>query len=185
MTKFADFVISLCEAKVATNRHIDTLRLSTASTASAAGVITPVNVYQYWTFAETRDCLAGHPAAVWQRFSAKMAHGPGLFGRAVTLHYGWGHDGQIIPKTVNEMSKLTGYQSHVFGGVFGLTDDQSIIQAPFNSARSDVMKATNFIVGGRIVFFYFFEETNLGTTQGAGPRITFRFEGDYDTYDRL
>lgn len=184
MTKYAEMIISVTDEKVATELHIDTVRLTEAAIVSSADVISAVRTYQFWLHEDTRRILDKHPAAIWKRLTFKMSQGPGLFGRAVTLHYGWGYDGMIVPTTVKQMSALHGYQCHVFGGVFSLSDDQTTINAPFNSARSDVAKANQFMIGGRIVLYFFYEESNLGTTQGAGPVVTFRFEGEFDVYDR-
>jgi hypothetical protein len=184
MTKYAEMIISVTDEKVASEVHVDTVRLTEAAVVSTSDAISKVDVYKFWTHQDTKSVLDRHPAAIWTQLSMKMGQGPGLFGRAVTLHYGWGYDGMPIPTTVKQMSALFGYQCHVFGGVFSLTDEQVTIRAPFNSARSDVAKANQFMVGGRIVMFYFFEESDLGKTQGAGPRVTFRFDGVFDVYDR-
>jgi len=183
MTKFAGHVIDMCDEKVSSDIHIDTLYLD-ISTTVIDGKIGSVQVYKYWEYPATKVILDRHPAAIWTRLSMKMAQGTGLFGRAVTLHYGWSHEAVAAPTTLTEMSKLYGYQCHVFGGVFSLTDEQVTIAAPFNSARSNVAKVNQFVVGGRIVMFYFFQESKLGTSQAEGPRISFRFDGQFDLYDR-
>jgi len=183
-TSFAAHVISMSDAEVAKVPHIDTVRLLEASTVSSKGVISNVNIYEFWTHADTSAALVPHPSAVWNRLSMRLSSGPGLFGRAVTLHFGWGHENMTVPTTIKAFSTLSGYQSHVFGGVFGLSDDQTNVPAPFNSGRSDVAKANSFVIGGRIVLYYFFEEATLGQTQGPGPRVVFRFDGEFSVYGR-
>jgi hypothetical protein len=74
---------------------------------------------------------------------------------------------------------------HTIGGSADPGSFRVVLPAPFNETRSDVMKASFFPIGGRIVLRYFFTEANFGSTQVTGDRFVFVASGEYVTYGQL
>jgi len=142
---------------------------------------------KYHTYASedhitTSGVLRRHVAAVWDSLQVLIVPGPGLFGRAVTFHMCWGHDGELAPTSVSEMVLFHGYRTHTFGGAANFSEADRTFVAPFNEGRSDVLKARNFIVGGKIRFYIHWTEANFGTTQVDGDRLLMHITGTYKVY---
>lgn len=183
MSGLATFVKSIAGAEQGTFLFLDAVGLDTATTITA-GTPAKISVYQPWTHASTASVLKLHPAAIWTRLAIKVVPGPGVFGRAVVLHCGWGHDGDEAPKTIGGMTQLNGYSGHTYGGAADPGEADRTFRAVFNEGRSDVLKMRQWPVGGRIVFYYCFTEAKFGTTQVDGDRFTLNIEGEYTCLGR-
>jgi len=91
-------------------------------------------------------------------------------------------DGELAPTSVSEMVLFHGYRTHTFGGAANFSEADRTFVAPFNEGRSDVLKARNFIVGGKIRFYIHWTEANFGTTQVDGDRLLMHITGTYKVY---
>lgn len=122
--------------------------------------------------------------AVWDSLSLTIIPGPGLFGRAVTLHWAWSNHLANKPKTVSDMMQLVGYRQHTFGGTASFPEADRVTNAPFGGGRTNVAKMSNWPIGGRTVLYYFFTENDFGPTQVDGARFTLAFNGTLSLYGR-
>lgn len=182
-TPLAVFYKTLAGAEMGRFTHNHGIPLSTATTV-VNDAIQAVGAYTPWTYAPTVAVLAKHPLAVFESFSIDVVPGPGTFGRAVSLHTGWGHDGETAPTTFAEFSQLEGYRVHTYGGAADPGEADRIFRAPFNEARTDVLKARTFPIGGRIKFYHFFTEANFGTVQVAGDRFILSVKAEFTVYGK-
>lgn len=183
MSGLATFVRSVAGDSQGTFLFYDAVGVNTATsiTSGRPGVI---SAYQPWTHATTKTILDLHPAAIWSELVVRVVPGPGVFGRAVVLHCGWGHDGDAAPTTIAGMTQLSGYSGHTYGGAADPGEADRTFRAIFNEGRSDVLKMRYWPVGGRVVFYYCFTEAKFGVTQVDGDRFTLNFSGQFEVLGR-
>jgi hypothetical protein len=155
------------------------------ATVVKAGAIAKVDTWTPWVQPRATAVLELHPLAVWDTLTLTITSGQGIFGRAVSLHYGWDHEGGNPPTTYAAFVQLFGYTMHTIGGSADPGAFRVVIPAPFNETRSDVLKASYFPIGGRIVLRYFFTEASFGSTQVSGDRFVFVGSGEYTTYGQM
>jgi hypothetical protein len=185
-TNLAKHLIEITGDHKGSRKHADLISVTDAyKAATATTAVANLFKYEAWTWTKTSDILTLHPLAIWKSLSLTIVPGPGIFGRSVTLHYGWRAEGETIPQNIEDMATLAGYNVHVFGGAGDPGASDRVIKAPFNSSRSDILKARSFSVGGRMVFYYVFVEANFGTTQVTGPRFFLKFDGEFDVYSEV
>jgi len=182
-TALATFLIGLAGDKQATQLHQEAIAVATATTITG-GTVGTMSVYQPWTNADVVTAIKWHPLAVSTSMQVDVVPGPGTFGRAVMLHMAWADDSVIAPTTVGALAKMHGYRVHTYGGAADPGEADRKFVAPYNEARTDVLKARYFPIGGRIVLYYFFTEANFGTVQVAGDRFTFQVNHEFDLYGR-
>lgn len=180
-SRLAQSLIDQTDGSMGRFKHNDNISLSTAATVSS-GVIQQVGVVQPWTLASTAAVLSMHPCAVWDSLVISVIPGPGTFGRAVTMHTGWGSDATTAPSTLAEFTGLEGYRVHTYGGAGDPGEADRTFNAPFNVNRSDVLKMRYFPIGGRTVFYYFFTESNFGASQAQGDRFILSVKGEFQVY---
>jgi len=180
-TPLATMMTPIAGPLMGTFRHVDNIGVNTSTTV-AAGVIGAVSVIEFWTHPPTDAVLQLHPFAVWNRLVVGVIPGAGIFGRAVTMHVGWGSEAMNAPTTMTEFVKLEGYRVHTYGGAGDPGEADRTLTAPFNSCRSDSLKMRNFPVGGRIKFYYFFQESNFGAAQVNGDRFILNISGEFSVY---
>jgi hypothetical protein len=149
---------------------------------AATATQTNIATYEFWTHTATQTALRQHVYAEWVEYSVCITPLAGLFGRALTLHYAWGHDGMPAPNSVAEMVTYCNYRVHTFGGAANYSEADLLIQAPFNEARTSIMKLRNFPIGGRIVFYCCYTEGHFGVTQVNDVRMSLHFQGKYNCY---
>jgi len=183
MTALASFAKSLAGDKEGTYLHVDNMSLDTATTITA-GKPASISVYQPWVSDNIKGVLSAHPCAVWEDLVIKVIPGQGVFGRAVTFHCGWSHDGEPAPKTLSDMTRFDGYRCHTYGGAADPGEADRVFTARFNGGRSDVLKMRQFPVGGRTCFYYCFTEAKFGTVQIDAERFNLVVEGNFSVYGR-
>jgi hypothetical protein len=166
------------------HRFAEAIYLETAGTIKA-GAIAGAGTWEPWKQARAAKILELHPLAVWVSLSVRITSGQGIFGRGVTLHYAWSHEGEKAPATIAEFVQMFGYTTHTIGGTSDPASFGVVISAPFNETRSDVMKASNFPVGGKLTMHYLFTEEKFGTTQLTGERFSIVATGEYEVFGQL
>jgi len=183
-TAYATHLVQFGGREMGLHRFAQAIPLETAG-AIKAGKVSGVSTWQPWDQTRAATVLALHPLAVWESLSITVESGQGIFGRAVTLHFGWSHHGEAVPKTHADFVQLYGYTTRTVGGAADPGSLGITVAAPFNETRSDVLKASNFPVGEKLVLHYMFTESNFGTTQVEGERFLIIATGEYKTYGQL
>lgn len=181
---YANHLITFGGERMGKHRYAQNIALSKAG-AITNGAVSGVGIWQPWLQSRAATVLALHPLAVWDNLTLTIVSGQGIFGRAVSLHVGWSHEGATVPTTHAEFGQLYGYAMRTIGGSADPGQFQLVLNAPFNETRSDVLKAANFPVGGRITLLYMFTESTFGSTQVDGERFMITANGEYVVYGQL
>jgi len=176
-SSFAEFCISIADPSLGLRLHRE-LVPAVAADAKNLRTIEP------WRETRTAAVLGLHPLAVWRTLAVNIVPGPGVFGRAVTLHFCWSHEGQTAPTTVAQMATFESYQVHTYGGAGDPGEANKVSKCPFNAAMSTVLKARNFIIGGRARFHFYYDQADFASKQVDGDRFQFVVSGDYEVFGR-
>jgi hypothetical protein len=183
-TPFASALVSWTSGKVSDQLFQESVYLTEATTVNEAGVVKKMSSYEPWKSEDVADLLKNHPLAISTLLRVQIVAGPAVFGRSVEMHTAWGNSSEPAPTTAKALSRMHDYNVHVYGGAADPTADNSIMTAPFNEARSDVLKAASFPMGGKIVLYYYFVEANFGTSQVGGNRFILKVRHEYELYGR-
>lgn len=129
--------------------------------------------------------LALYPFAYWESLNFRITPGSGIFGRATTLSVGFDASDRAAPGSFAAINKLPFKRLHVYGGSGDPNMSDMAFPAPFSDGISDVLKATNLFIGGKLVLYYHLTSENFGPNQVNGPLFhisvsgTFRVHGRY------
>jgi hypothetical protein len=182
MTALSKWLLTLSGPSYGTMFHREIVHLKDGSATRTVFKPREYNCYNAWDHSLTEDVLKRHPVAVWDSLQVLVIPGPGLFGRAITFHFAWGHDGMVAPTSIPEMALCFGYRTHTFGGAANFSEGDRTFVCPFNEGRTDVLKMRNLPLGGRAQFYIYYDESNFGSVQVAGDRLTLQITGNYQVY---
>jgi hypothetical protein len=178
--------IALAGDNYGTRLHCEVINLkgSTTGNTRSAPTTKAVHTIKFQDQDQTKQVLALHVVAVWDKLEIKVVPGPGLFGRSVQFKCGWFHDGMDAPSKVEDLIMMEGYRDHTFGGAANFSEADRTFPAPFGGGRSDVLKMRNFPVGGRTQLAIWYSEADFGKVQVDGDRLTIYINGEYSVFGR-